>query len=95
MGLEQRFFEVDGILIADGASIYSGSINPSSFDLPIGSIYLRTNGELWKRNGLGIWELVTGTNTVATQEELIDYNSLGEPELMFDDDGETYMREEL
>ena len=94
MGLEQHFFEVDGILIGDGASIYSGSINPNTLDLPIGSIYLRTNGELWKRNGLSVWELVGGTTTILTQEELIDYNSLGEPELMFDD-GETYMREEL
>jgi hypothetical protein len=95
MGLEQHFFEIDGLVISEGAALYSGSENPSSIDLPIGSLYMRTTGEIWYRNSLSIWQLLNSGGNVITEEELIDYNENGEPDIMFDDDAETYMREEL
>jgi hypothetical protein len=91
MGLEQRFFEIDGLVISEGAALYSGSDSPALLDLPNGSLYMRTNGEVWYRNPLSIWQLLSHVS----EEELIDYDENGEPDIMFDDDAETYMREEL
>ena len=94
MGLEQHFFEIDGLLISEGSSIYSGKDIPSNLDLPCGSIYMRTTGEIWYKNSSLTWSLLT-SNNVVLQEELVDYNEKGEPDILFDDDGDTYIREEV
>ncbi len=95
MGLEQHFFEIDGLIISEGAALYSGIESPVLLDLPIGSLYMRTTGEIWYRNSLSIWQLINTGSNIIIEEELIDYDENGDPDIMFDDDAETYMREEL
>ena len=68
--MKQDIFEVEEILIEDGSAIASGSEDPTLFttEYPIGSIYLRTNGETWKKTGsqLNEWELFgSGGNSSA------------------------------
>lgn len=49
---QDKAFEVcDGIIIEDAAGVFSGSVSPIGTAAPQGSIYLRSNGEHWKKNG--------------------------------------------
>jgi hypothetical protein len=45
-----EFFDVDGIQFDGGPVIASGDLTPD-FSAPIGSIYLCTSGDLWKKQG--------------------------------------------
>ena len=64
--MKQDIFEVEELLIENGSAIGSGSEDPRDFttEYPIGSLYLRTNGELWKKIGSqdNEWELI-GANS--------------------------------
>lgn len=55
------FFQVEGIQLDGGAAVFSGDSDPSISlqDLPVGSLYLRSNGEQWKKVGPlpNEWEL--------------------------------------
>lgn len=48
-----RAFEVDAIIINETVGIFGGAEDPSSAGQagPIGSIYLRTNGDIWQKTG--------------------------------------------
>ena len=61
-------FEVDELLVGEYAAILAGSADPSValVDRPQGSLYLRTNGEVWRKSGSlpNAWVLIgTGTTT--------------------------------
>ena len=49
----ERAFETDELLIQEKASILTGAADPRTvpYARPIGSIYLRTDGTLWQKNG--------------------------------------------
>jgi len=83
------FFEVGGIVINDIVAIAAGINDPTIIllDLPVGSLYIRTTGELWTKYGAlsNEWKLVNITDTQSL-EELIVYNNLGDPELLFMND---------
>lgn len=46
-------FEIDNGIIIDGsAGIFSGSVSPIGIlNIPVGSLYLQTNGVSWKKTG--------------------------------------------
>jgi|SRR6056300_689202 len=52
MSLE-RAFEVDEVLLGETVSVLKGDTDPSIALVarPIGSLYLRTNGEVWSKTG--------------------------------------------
>lgn len=62
MGIENNFFEVEGILLENGAALYSGAESPDDppLNLPTGSIYLRTNGDVWSKS-TNAWTLIGGS----------------------------------
>jgi hypothetical protein len=49
-----RAFEADSLLIGDLTGILTGSGDPAVdlLDAPPGSIYLRTNGQIWQKLGV-------------------------------------------
>ena len=58
----ESFFEVDGITINDRVDIISGVSDPRAgmgTDARMGSMFLRSNGETWKKVGIGTkdWSL--------------------------------------
>lgn len=61
---ENRSHEVDeGVILSEGgAGVFSGGESPVGTSGPAGSLYLRTNGELWKKTGSGDndWSQVSG-----------------------------------
>ena len=93
MNDSKDYFEIDnGLLISNNSAITSGSNSPLSplVDLPVGSLYLRTTGELWiKVIDINIqWErLISITPTVI--ETLLFQNSSGDFENIYTIDGET------
>ena len=91
MDASSDFFEVDGIVLNGGVAIASGSINPSidTLDLPKGSAYLRDNGEIWSKVGFANtdWILTNSQQiTLESLEEMVMFNLIGDPELVFMDD---------
>jgi hypothetical protein len=62
-----KALEVDnGIIIDNSAGIFSGEDSPINLNLPLGSLYLRTNGEVWVRGvNLGIIQGGTKINKEA------------------------------
>lgn len=59
------YFEVDGITLSDRVDILSGLLDPRAgmgTDARMGSMYLRSNGETWKKVGIGTrdWALELG-----------------------------------
>ena len=65
MTASQQMFGVAGIEIGDQVIVVSGVGDPSVIGYPaaIGSMYLRTNGETWKKIGSAdtAWQLDAGT----------------------------------
>ena len=64
----ERAFEVDELLLAEATSVLTGASDPSSalIDRPVGSLYIRTNGELWQKASSppnGWIKLEAGANT--------------------------------
>lgn len=58
---QDRAFEVEeGIIIEEAAGVFSGSISPVGVSAPQGSLYLRTNGETWRKFGSNVvdWEII-------------------------------------
>lgn len=62
-----NYFKISGIEFEGGSCLLSGNINPSTegLDLPIGSLYLRNNGEIWKKvgNTLYDWEILSNSRS--------------------------------
>ena len=60
-------FEVDEVVLPNSVSLISGTVDPSAsgIDRPIGSIYLRTNGEVWSK---------TGSTTTSWDKVASDFN---------------------
>jgi hypothetical protein len=63
------YFEVDGITLSDRVDILSGVLDPRAgvgTDARMGSMYLRSNGETWKKVGIGTkdWALETGSGSI-------------------------------
>ena len=56
----KAFEAVEGFIVESGAGIFSGSISPVGSDAPSGSLYMRTNGEIWRKfdSGSSDWVLV-------------------------------------
>ena len=54
--MKKNVFEIEEIAIIpdgeNGSSIAAGSESPVGLDYPPGSIYLRSNGEVWKKFGV-------------------------------------------
>ena len=63
--LEKDYFNVDGIEFEGSACITSGAVNPADalIDLPRGSLFLQTNGDVWRKTGTlpNAWALITST----------------------------------
>lgn len=49
----ERAFETDELLIQEAASVLTGAGDPSVewVDRPVGSLFIRTTGELWQKTG--------------------------------------------
>jgi hypothetical protein len=69
MGVEKDFFETEGLALEAGPTVFGGTAEPGSLDLPEGSLYLCSNGSMWKRK-LGVWVEVTDA-TSGTLPEFI------------------------
>jgi hypothetical protein len=68
---QTKAFETkQGVLIEDGAGVFSGPDSPMGSDAPIGSLYLRTNNELWTKQSVG----VNGWNLSFTAGGITNYN---------------------
>ena len=70
MGIETGFFEVDGVHLTGGASLYSGSNNPiyAMINLPLGSLYLCTDATLWRKVGTLAhqWIQISGPSAIGS-----------------------------
>jgi len=79
-----RAFEVESILLGESVAIMTGTDDPavSLVPAPVGSIYLRDNGELWRKlgpldNGWVVAAFGSGTVSPATAHPLMqDYTSV-------------------
>lgn len=49
--MKQDIFEIEEILLEGGAAITSGDGDPAvlALDYPSGTVYLRTNGQVWQK----------------------------------------------
>lgn len=55
-----KAFETPNGFVVEGASgVFSGASSPVGIQAPVGSLYLRTNNELWRKNGAGAndWDI--------------------------------------
>ena len=76
-------FEVDEVVLPNSVSLISGTVDPSSsgIDRTVGSIYLRTNGEVWTKTGSGTtdWDKVASdfNPTISNPQngDILQYNS--------------------
>ena len=92
MDESKDYFEIDnGLLISNYSAIASGSNSPLTplIDLPSGSLYLRTTGELWiKVTDIVIqWERIMSI-TPTTVENILYQTTMGDFENIFTVDGE-------
>ena len=80
-----RAFEIKELIINDTAGVLSGALEPSVIypSVPLGSIYLRGNGNAYIYTSSG-WTLV-GVSNIKQLEELVVLNN-GDYELLFIED---------
>jgi len=73
-----KAFEADnGIVLNGGAGVFSGSASPVGQDAPIGSRYLRDNGELWSKHNTGVNDWIIIGVTTATKLQIPDLEITG------------------
>lgn len=75
MGIETGFFEIEGIHLTGGSSLYSGTESPidALIDLPIGSLYLRSDSTLWRKYGAltNQWIQISGPDAVGAVQRVV------------------------
>lgn len=75
--MQNLAFEVDELAIAGLVHVSAGVADPAIalIDLPVGSLYLRSNGELWQKIGAmaNEWAKVTAGSGSTTYDRLADF----------------------
>lgn len=79
MGLFDKAFETTSISLNNNVHIVSGSVDPtvSGTDDPIGSLYLRTDGNVYRKTGAGAnaWTLTDQLEShTHTSSDVTDFN---------------------
>jgi hypothetical protein len=74
--MKKDIFEIEEIQIENGSVIASGDEDPRTFltNYPLGSFYMRTNGEMWKKSGPSVedWTILSGDMNYVHQQSTPD-----------------------